>query len=200
MNRKSPTAHASENKIGLIKKGNDTNNWIILEKNNIKRWYLLGKYKKYYTMDNGTNKYKIIINDKNIYVFYDEPEYQTLAYNIKNYKNIFIGKNTKKYRIYDKDYLGSSVLVEIKKNVYVFIGSSIIQFNTKEPIIEFHSIMGNNFVVYPFALTNDYAYLILENAYIERDFNDNEPYEVYYDFKKKWNRKSYNYKTINIHK
>ena len=95
MNRKSPTAHAAENKIGQIKKGNDINNWIILEKNNVKRWYLLGKYKKYYTMDNGTNKYKIIINDKNIYVFYDEPEYETLVYNIKNYKNIFIGKNTK---------------------------------------------------------------------------------------------------------
>ena len=200
MNRKSPTAHAAENKIGQIKKGNDINNWIILEKNNVKRWYLLGKYKKYYTMDNGTNKYKIIINDKNIYVFYDEPEYETLVYNIKNYKNIFIGKNTKKYRIYDKIYLGSSVLVEIKKNSYVFIGSSIIQFTTKEPIIEFHSIMGNNFVVYPFALTNDYAYLILENVYLERDFDDNEPYEVYYDFKKKWNRKSYNYKTINVHK
>ena len=186
--------------VGQIKKGNDINNWIILEKNNVKRWYLLGKYKKYYTMDNGTNKYKIIINDKNIYVFYDEPEYETLVYNIKNYKNIFIGKNTKKYRIYDKIYLGSSVLVEIKKNSYVFIGSSIIQFTTKEPIIEFHSIMGNNFVVYPFALTNDYAYLILENVYLERDFDDNEPYEVYYDFKKKWNRKSYNYKTINVHK
>ena len=38
----------------------------------------------------GTNKYKIIINDKNIYVFYDEPEYETFVYNIKNYKNIFI--------------------------------------------------------------------------------------------------------------
>ena len=60
--------------------------------------------------------------------------------------------------------------------------------------------MGNNFVVYPFALTNNYAYLIIENVYLERDFDDKEPYEVYYDFKKKWNRKSYNYKTINIHK
>ena len=200
MNRKSPTSHASENPVGQIKKGNDKNNWFILEKNNIKKWYLLGEYKKYYTMDNGTNKYKIIINDKNIYVFYGEPEYETLVYNIKNYKNIFIGKNTKKYRIYDKDYTGSSVLVEIKKNVYIFIGSSIIQFKTNEPITEFNSIMGNNFVVYPFALTNNYAYLIIENVYLERDFDDKEPYEVYYDFKKKWNRKSYNYKTINIHK
>lgn len=45
MNRKSPSIHASENEIGKISTGNDKNNWIILEKNKIKRWYLLGKYK-----------------------------------------------------------------------------------------------------------------------------------------------------------
>ena len=70
MNRKSPAIHASENPVGKIKKGVDKNNWIILEKNNIKKWYLLGKYKKYYTQDNGSKKYKVVINDKHIYIFY----------------------------------------------------------------------------------------------------------------------------------
>ena len=69
MVRKSPAIHASENEIGKISIGNDKNNWIILEKNKIKKWYLLGKYKKYYTLDNGSKKYKVIINDKNIYIF-----------------------------------------------------------------------------------------------------------------------------------
>ena len=193
MLRKSPTIHASENKVGDIKKGNDKNNWIILEKNNVKKWYLLGKYKKYYTQDNGERKYKIIINDKHIYVFNE-----TLIYEIKKYKNIFIGKNTKKYQIYNNPLIGSSILVEIKKNTYIFIGSKIIKFNTNEPIIEFHSILGNSSVIYPFALTNNYAYLINENVYLERDFDDHDPYEIYYDFKKKWKRTSYKYKITKI--
>jgi len=37
MVRKSPTIHASENEIGQINIGNDKNNWIILEKNKIKK-------------------------------------------------------------------------------------------------------------------------------------------------------------------
>lgn len=188
MDRKSPSIHASENQVGKISIGNDKNNWIILEKNKIKKWYLLGKYKKYYTIDNGSKKYKVIVSDKNIYVFSNN-----LDYEIKKYNQIFIGKNTKKYAIYNGLFTGSSILVEIKKNSYIFIGTKIIEFNTLEPIVEFHSIMGNSSVVYPFALTNNYAYLILENVYLKRDFDDKDPYEVYYDFKKKWKRLSYKY-------
>jgi hypothetical protein len=184
MERKSPTIHASENPVGKIKIGNDQHNWIILEKNKIKKWYLLGKYKKYYTEDNGNAKYKVIIGEKNIYVFFG-PDYTNLVYQIKNLKNIFIGKNTKKYSIYDKLYTGSSILIEIKKNDYIFIGTKIMNFKTVEPIIEFHSIMGNSSVVYPFALTKSYAYVILENVYLERNFGDKDPYEIFYNNKLK---------------
>ena len=60
--------------------------------------------------------------------------------------------------------------------------------------------MGNNFVVYPFALTQNYSYLMIEHVYILRDFGDLDPYEVYYDFKKIWNRKSFKFtcKTIKL--
>ena len=201
MVRKSPSIHASENQIGKISTGNDKNNWIILEKNNIKKWYLLGKYKKYYTLDNGSKKYKVIISDKNIYIFSNNldsewihsPRSVERQLKLSQIKQIFIGKNTKKYSLYNGLFSGSSILVEIKKNSYIFIGTKIIEFNTLEPIIEFHSIMGNSSVVYPFALTNNYAYLILENVYLKRDFDDKYPYEVYYDFKKKWKRLSYKY-------
>jgi hypothetical protein len=189
MVRKSPTIHASENQIGKISIGNDKNNWIILEKNKIKKWYLLGKYKKYYTLDNGSKKYKVIISDKNIYIFSNNFDCIT----IKN-KQIFIGKNTKKYSVYNGLFSGSSILVEIKKNSYIFIGTKIIEFNTIEPIIEFHSIMSNSSVVYPFALTNNYAYLMLNNIYLKRDFGDKDPYNVYYNLKKINNK--YTYKII----
>jgi hypothetical protein len=188
MVRKSPSIHASENQIGKISIGNDKNNWIILEKNKIKKWYLLGKYKKYYTLDNGSKKYKVIISDKNIYIFPNNLDYISDWISIKRQqsqnKQIFIGKNTKKYSVYDGLFSGSSILVEIKKNSYIFIGTKVIEFNTLEPIIEFHSIMSNSSVVYPFALTNNYAYLMLNNIYLKRDFDDKDPYDVYYNFKK----------------
>ena len=47
-----------------------------------------------------------------------------------------------------------------------------------------------------YALTNNYAYLILENVYLKRDFDNKNPYDVYYDFKKKWKRLLYKYKII----
>ena len=118
MVRKSPSIHASENQIGKISTGNDKNNWIILEKNNIKKWYLLGKYKKYYTLDNGSKKYKVIISDKNIYIFSNNldsewihsPRSVERQLKLSQIKQIFIGKNTKKYCVYNGLFSGSSIL------------------------------------------------------------------------------------------
>lgn len=201
MVRKSPLIHASENQIGKISIGNDKNNWIILEKNKIKKWYLLGKYKKYYTLDNGSKKYKVIISDKNIYIFPINLDYIFEWISVKRQqsqnKQIFIGKNTKKYSVYDGLFSGSSILVKMKKNSYIYIGTKIIEFNTLEPIVEFHSIMGNSSVVYPFALTNNYAYLMLKNVFLKRDFGDKDPYDVYYNFKK--TNSKYTQKIINIY-
>ena len=45
--------------------------------------------------------------------------------------------------------------------------------------------MGNSSVVYPFALTKNYGYLILENIYLKRDFGNKNPYDVYYKNNKK---------------
>jgi len=109
------------------------------------------------------------------------PAQKRLIYNVKNYKNIFIGKNTHKYRgLYNELFTGSSILVEAKKNNYVFIGNKIKTFRTIEPVVEFHSIMGNSSVVYPFALTSNYTYLMLYNVYLERRTDDMDPYDGYY--------------------
>ena len=51
MDRKSPSISATECNNGSIKIGNDKNYWMVLEKNNVKRWYLLGKYKIYKTLN-----------------------------------------------------------------------------------------------------------------------------------------------------
>ena len=156
----------------------------------------MNKYKTYYPIRNGGNsKYKVEVLKTKIIITDLENE---KTYLIKKYKNIFIGKNSKKYGPYNKLYIGSSILVEIKDLEYIYIGNTISKFKTIETIEKFYSIMSNNFVVYPFALTKSYAYLMIENVYILRDFGDLDPYEVYYDFKKIWNRKSIKFSSKKI--
>lgn len=152
--------------------------------------------KTYYPIRNGgDSKYKVDVLKTKIIITDLENE---KTHEIKKYKKIFIGKNSKKYSPYDKLYTGSSILVEIGELEYIYICEKIIKFNTKEPITKFYSIMGNSLVVYPFGLTESYAYLIIESIYIARDFGDLDPYEVYYDFKKIWKRKSYKFSSKKV--
>jgi len=198
MDRPSPKIHASENPIGLIKKGNNGDNWIILEKNKIKKWYELGQYKQYYTQHNGSKPYRVVINATHIYAFlhdenWDINAYPTLALDIK-YDKVFIGKNVVKYAEYNGSYIGSTILIKVG-NKYILISNKIYEFETKEPVLKFVSIMGNSNVPYPFALTKHYAYCLNGFRYFDRDFGDIDPYIVLYDFEKVWNKKIYRVKT-----
>jgi len=156
------------------------------------------KSKKYYPIRNGgDSKYVVDIQQKQIII----TDLETKGtYEIKEYKNVFVGKSTNKY---DKNYAkkpftGCSILVEIKPLEYIYICDKILKFKTKEPITLYVSQMGNSSVVYPFALTENYAYLIIENVYLKRDFGNIDPYQVYYDHKKVWNHKSYRFATKEI--
>jgi hypothetical protein len=153
--------------------------------------------KVYNTSEPDSGKMFRVIMDKNKILVYKISD-NSQVYEIKNYKKVFAGKNSKKYGPSSKSHTGLSILVEIKEKEYVFISHKIQQFKTLEPIKKFYSQMGNNAFLYPFALTDNYAYLIIENKYIKRDFGDLDPYEVYYDFKKVWNRKSHNFSMKNI--
>ena len=202
MDRPSPKIHASENQIGLIKKGQNKENWIILG-NNIKKWYELGKYKQYYTEHNGSSPYRVIINDKHVYAFLrdeDGDNYSKLVLDTK-YDKVFIGKSLSKYSEYTKPFTGSTILIELK-NKYILISNKIYEFETKEPILKFVSIMGNSSVPYPFALTENYAYCLMDDGsgfkYFDRNFGDIDPYIVLYDFDKKWNAKINNVKVKKI--
>lgn len=155
-------------------------------------------YKKYYTIRNGgDNKYEADIQKSKITITDLESKKK---YEVNNYKQVFIGKNSKEYGPYKKPFIGSSIVIELKDLEYVYVCDTIFKFKTIEPINKYHSQMGNGFVVYPFALTENYAYVIKENVYIKRDFGDIDPYEVYYDFKHNWNRKPFKFvsKKINL--
>jgi len=134
----------------------------------------------YYTHNNGGRPYKIVQSDKKIEIYgviIDEnrkEKYDNLILTVKNYKNLFTGKNGKK---------GNSVLIHVLDK-YIYIGGYIGEFKTNEKIIEYYSPIGNNDVPYPYAVGEKHTYLMLESKKIANKNLVVEPYEQFYNEKK----------------
>ena len=164
----------------------------------------MSKLKTYYTHNNGGRPFKVVVDNKKIYVYkykkYDEDTDTTLyyeksiKYEKKNFfkcKNIFIGKSLKNKTTissggYGAKFTGNSILLQITKNKYVFIGHKIFSFTSQSEIKKFVSPVGNSDVPYPFAIDVDGRYyLMIENVIIDKITNikkyDNDPYEFYYN-------------------
>tara|TARA_Y100000591_G_C21760921_1_gene660043 strand:- start:304 stop:1083 length:780 start_codon:yes stop_codon:yes gene_type:complete len=159
--------------------------------------------KTYYTHDNGGRPFKVVIDDKKVYVYkykkYDA-DTNTFLYSEKPIKyekknhfkciNIFIGKSPKNPRTiyssgYGSKFTGNSILLQITENKYVFIGDKIFSFISKSEIKKFTSPVGNNDVPYPYAVDVDGKYyLMIEDVIINKITNikkyDNDPYDFYY--------------------
>lgn len=169
-----------------------------------------GKTQIYYTHDNGGRPFKVVIRklggsrEIDIYVArypefklnkkYDYPSYYQFnrTYQVPSGNKIFIGDDPE--NIYGsradqlKEWLGNSILAELSEGRYLFIGESVYEFRTangKSGITLFRSPVGNNDVPYPFAMDDEYVYLLIENFRVAKNHNDLEqkpfdPYTQYY--------------------
>jgi hypothetical protein len=95
------------------------------------------------------------------------------------HKKVFIGKSIKNERTtfsggYGKYFDGNSILLNLSKNKYVYIGESIYSFETKnDKILEYHSPVGNSDVPYPVAVGEKYVYFLIKNCYLQKiEFED----------------------------
>lgn len=83
---------------------------------------------------------------------------------------------------------GNSILTELSEGRYLFIGESVFEFQTadgKSGITLYRSPVGNNDVPYPFAMDDEYVYLLIEDARVAKKHIDLEqkpfaPYTQYY--------------------
>jgi hypothetical protein len=149
--------------------------------------------KTYRTLQPGGDLcYEVVVMKTKI-IIYNIPD-KKQVFEIRNYKKVFVGRNSKKYGPYSNPNTGSSILVEVKNKEYIFISHKIEKFETLEPIKKFYSQMGNSWLLYPFVLTDNYAYLLIESKYLLRNFGDIDPYQVYYDFKNIWQRQAHDFK------
>lgn len=201
----SPKINPSSCQTAKISSGNDKNKWIIINENKTKKWLKLkGKIRKYKTHDNGSRPFLVVISDDKIIVFKKNDVYEKSkksnekklepwidCLKINKFTNIFIGKNSKKYSIYSSygSFTGNSIIVEIKPKNYIFIGDCIKSFNTKEPILEYYSVMGNNDVPYPFALSDTHIYLMSDMVYTNKIKGNPDPYPSFYGYDDKYKTK-----------
>jgi hypothetical protein len=143
----------------------------------------------YYIHDNGNRPYKVEIDKTNVKIYrninsdfeYEEKEFKTFKP-----KKIFIGKSPKnKMTIlsggHGKKFDGNTILLQIKKNNYIYIGSKIYSFKTDSEIIDYKSPVGNNDVPYPYAIDmNGYYYLMIENVKLKVTNKYEDCYYYYY--------------------
>lgn len=122
--------------------------------------------------DNGGRPF-IVIHMKNNTVCILKPKYEDddvlniCGYiPVANYENVLRvlpGKDE------NPKYVGNSVLIHITGDEYVYVGDRIYSFTTNgDEIIEYYSLIGNNDVPYPVALSEHNAYFMLDVVCIAR--------------------------------
>ena len=152
----------------------------------------------YLIHDNEGRPFKVVIKDNDLSI-YKENGYNDATdeiiysikpiINLKNITNIFIGKSTENEMTkfsggYGAHFDGNSILVYIKDNKYIYIGSEIFSFYSFAEIIDYKSPVGNSDVPYPYAIDKDNNYyLMIEDVVINKKNNEfEEPYDYYYNF------------------
>lgn len=124
------------------------------------------KSKAYKILDNGGTPYVVEITPTTVCIEDNKAgnKASNKAGNKKKiyetpYQHVFLGEGRLTDAIYRK---GSSILVCIKENHYVYIGSEIYSFRTTEPIVAYESPVGSSETPYPYAIGTEYTYFMLD--------------------------------------
>jgi hypothetical protein len=196
--RKAPLLHASETELGSVMyvKGDP---WIVESSGKSQRW---NRATGYFTHDNGSRPFYVKIRDGKIIVLegYCDDKclndirgktyggiYNKHVVTIPSYQKVYIGENSGKYaNKYSGKGKGNSILVHINGDKYIYIGDHVLEFRASDKIKEFHGIIGNNDVVYAFAIGEENTYLFADgDDYMSnKDLpKDEDPYITYFENK-----------------
>ena len=155
--------------------------------------------KKYKTLDNGGEPFLVTINGNDVEVTINEkedPKYGKKVYSVKAEK-IFVGDP--KPPFFDDYYTwkkGTSVLLKIGPEQYVFIGDTIYKFSVEkgDTIVKYYTPTGSCAVPYPYAVGKNNTYLMTSDKdIIPHDLynpKEEEPYSFFWSLSKK-DRKRY---------
>lgn len=149
------------------------------------------KKNKYIT--GNENQIKVVINKKHVWAYPqldgrdqddsdNEDDFEKEPVLDIECEKIFIGKD-----LQDRKDDGNTIVLHIKAKKYIYIGDTIYSFESKYPIKEYFSPLGNGGYPYPYAVDSDKNYyLMVENVILvnlkgDEDIGNEDPYEIYYD-------------------
>lgn len=128
--------------------------------------------KSYNIYDNGGIPFIVKIKSPTLIDVYSNVNTETpyKLFTIR-YNKLFIGDNLLQdsHSAKKGKYAGNSILVETGKNQYLYIGSEIYSFTTKDKILKFYSPLGNSAVPYPYAVGEELTYFLLDKKTIPND-------------------------------
>jgi hypothetical protein len=167
-------------------------------------------YQRYFIHNNGGRPYLVYINKKlkTVRIYKESKDFYVESWGeaepwsyielVKEYKQIvkiFVGKSPLNSMTSfswgdGPEFDGNSILLQLTKQTYVYIGSEIYKFTTKDQIKRFISPVGNNDVPYPYAFGTKFCYFFLDWIKLSftpfmktKEFKDN-PYIYYYGHQK----------------
>ncbi len=113
---------------------------------------------------------------KHIWEVLDKDE-KDFIIELKSFENIYLGVQPN--NIYDSFYHGNTLLIKVTNNKYLFVGEMIYAFELNDEVKYYSSrvIKGQAF---PYFLTDSKCYLLLDNVYIDKNY-EGDPYEWYYN-------------------
>ena len=135
--------------------------------------------KKYQIHDNFARPFEVSVDVNTVSIVkgkYNEAK-DEYEYNkeVKVYQidNIWIGKSSgpphaDHTKSQAKLYIGNSILLQIARRRYVYIGDSIYEFDMEDEVEKYFSLIGNNDVPYPVLRGSKNVYFMLDRKYIPR--------------------------------
>ena len=136
--------------------------------------------KKYQIHDNFARPFEVSVDGNTVSIVkgkYNESK-DEYDYNkeVKVYQidNIWIGKSSgpphaDHSKAQAKLFVGNSILLQIAKKRYVYIGDSIYEFDMEDEVEKYFSLIGRNDVPYPVLRGSKNVYFMLDRKYVPRD-------------------------------
>jgi hypothetical protein len=179
-------------------KGNDGEMYLSKKvSNGVCRWVrhkakeIQTKGKTYETLDNGGRPFLVDIDGMNVTVFVNEKEDRDYGKRIwsKKVLDVFVGDPKPSYddgyQLWNK---GTSVLVKIGPERYVFIGNRIFEFSVEkgDTIVKYYTPTGNSAVPYPYAVGKNNTYIMTSDLEIIPhsiyDPSELDPYDFMFNY------------------
>jgi hypothetical protein len=158
------------------------------------------KFQRYLIHDNGARPFSVHVSKATVSVFkcfhendLDKCSQEQEILTFKKPIKVWIGIEPSV-----PSWNGNSIIVQINRSDYVYIGNMIFQFQLAdkgEKVEKYMSIVGNSDVPYPYLITNKNIYFMVDDCYASRKYYDDQ--DLYFDepYQKHYTRDQTDYKT-----